>query len=373
MRKLLARLALVALAPVVVLLLAEATFRAFPRLLPKGSYGTGRYHPELRANVHGGTQIYNKVGFQLRSPNPDGFMDVAHERRAAPGVERIGFFGDSYVESLQVPLEDAFFRRLEGALDGRAETLAFGVSGWGTLHAMRAWQLFGRRYDVDRVVYVFVENDPGDHLQSLRNPGRLPFFWGPLISPGRVAGSYDVHWPLPPEEGSLARRVAKASQRNSRVAQLTFQRLFAMASPGGGQGAAADQVEMARRTRPGTRPNSNDLAGSWPEPFAEEARTLGSFVLRDWAKQVRLEGKTFSVLYVPRGEAYLRGEIAERDVWRPWLLATCAELGIEVLDPSDALRRTMEEGRPVYRDHWTSAGHETIARFLAESPVARGL
>jgi hypothetical protein len=71
------------------------------------------------------------------------------------------------------------------------------------------------------------------------------------------------------------------------------------------------------------------------------------------------------VLYVPRGEDQLRGELPEDETWLPWLRRTGAELGIALIDPSDALRSRLERGDPVYDDHWSAAGHEVIAGQLA--------
>jgi hypothetical protein len=135
---LLANLLLAGFAIGFVVVALEAAFRIVPALLPAGVYGAGRLEPELRMNVHGTRLIYNKAGYVVRTPNRDGFMDVDHERAKPPGAVRVGFFGDSYVESVQVPLEDVFFRRLAERAGPPLEPFGFGVSGWGTLHAFEA-------------------------------------------------------------------------------------------------------------------------------------------------------------------------------------------------------------------------------------------
>jgi hypothetical protein len=86
----------------------ELLLRAFPEhLLPKGVYGATRFDPDLGLRVHDVTVIYNKVRFVVRSPNSRGFMDVEHKREKPPRTLRVGFFGDSYVEALQVRLDQA--------------------------------------------------------------------------------------------------------------------------------------------------------------------------------------------------------------------------------------------------------------------------
>ena len=70
-------------------------------------------------------------------------------------------------------------RRLPALLAPRAvETLGFGLSGWGTLQALRAFEVMAPRYDVDLAVYVFVENDPGDNALALsehRHDAAMPY------------------------------------------------------------------------------------------------------------------------------------------------------------------------------------------------------
>lgn len=352
------------------LLALEAAFRLVPSLLPYGTYGAGRFDPELRMNVHDITAIYNKVRYVRRVPNSDGFMDVDHEREKPRGVTRIGFFGDSYVQSSQVPLEQVFFRLLDARLGPDAETFGFGVSGWGTFHAMRAWQVFGPRYDIDRVIYVFVENDLGDQARAIVNPSGRPTYSTPYVEEASNSRGYRVVWPLPPEDTPLLRDIAKYIQRRSLVAHVVWQRIGMLRTRGVAMRARQEDAEMT--TRAGGLPGPNDLAGSWPEPYARLVRNLGERVLRDWAGQVRSRGQSFAVLYVPRGEAHLRGDIGPDDSWLPWLERTCAELDIPLIDPSAALRRRLASGDAVYDDHWSPAGHEAVAGAVAEWLRGRG-
>jgi hypothetical protein len=64
-----------------------------------------------------------------------GYLDADHGRDKPRGIYRIGFFGDSYTEARQVPLDSTFFRTVERELaDYGVETLAFGMMGIGTVH-----------------------------------------------------------------------------------------------------------------------------------------------------------------------------------------------------------------------------------------------
>jgi hypothetical protein len=356
--------ALAALALVAVIVAIEAAFRIAPSLLlPAGSYGAGRLHPDLALNVHGAPVLYNKTRFLERHPNHEGFMDVDHTREKSAGRTRVGFFGDSYVEAVQVPLEDVFFRRLAATSGADIEPIAFGMSGWGTLHAMRAWETFGDAYDLDVIVYVFVENDLGDQAWEIarHRDGRMTMPYAVLAEgdPG-----FAIHWPVESDRVPLWYRTAKRIQSHSLLAQVVFHRWQTLRGQGVRVRASRDAIAMDERAA--SIPDSNDLPGSWPPAYVEVAEGLGERVLRAWKAGVDADGDQLVVLYVPRSQEQLLGSIPLEDTWKPWLDRTCARLGIELIDPSEALRKRLAEGEAVYDDHWTAAGHEVIAELLAQ-------
>jgi hypothetical protein len=336
------------------LLLGEAALRLVPGLLPSGGYGSGRVHPGLGTSVHAGPAVYNKVRRLERVPNREGFMDADHARTKPAGVVRVGFFGDSYVESLQVPLEATFFRQLANApLEGVAvEPLAFGISGWGTLHALRAYQELGPAYDLDVAVYLFVENDLGDQLQEVAE--RMGGASKPLA---RLHG--DGYAIAVPAHGghSIARGIAKELQGNSLLAQVVWARLLALRrGPAASASSAASEI-----------PNANDLAARWRPEVAERAKRLGALVLADFARAAEHDGVHFAVLYVPRGEEQLGGETPRDQTFAPWLFGTCAQLRLHCIDPSSALAAAHRGGEAMYDDHWSPAGHAVIAEVLREA------
>ena len=92
----------------------------------------------------------------FRSVNSSGFLDLNRSPEKKDGVYRIGFFGDSYVESKQVLLNDTFYRIIENSINSKSiETLAFGNSGWGTFHSYLVSKKFSQYYDLDLIVYIF--------------------------------------------------------------------------------------------------------------------------------------------------------------------------------------------------------------------------
>ena len=89
----------------------------------------GRSHPNT-------TVMYrNERGdHHRRKVNSWGFLDRNHELAKGPGVVRIGFFGDSFTEAAQVPLEQTFVRLSEDNLN----ILSRSISRSGMSSATRA-------------------------------------------------------------------------------------------------------------------------------------------------------------------------------------------------------------------------------------------
>jgi hypothetical protein len=363
----LAGLALAAASLGAAALLAEGVLRAFPGLIPAGVYGAGRFDPALGMHVRAGDVLYTRGGAVRRTANADGFLDASHAREKPPGTLRVGFFGDSYVEASQVRSEDSFVRRLPALLAPQpVESLGFGLSGWGTLQALRAFEVMAPRYDIDLAVYVFVENDPGDNALALsahRHDAAMPYAELADGPPG-----YRVREAQPPGRAPLF-AAAKRVQERSLLAQVVWVRLRLLQREGLRPRARAEEREMRGRAPrgPGARPDPNDLPSSWPERERVEVLTLAERILAEWARKASEGGRGLAVLYVPRGHDALRGALGAEDTWLPWLVGTCARLGVPLLDPRAALAARLAEGVPVYDDHLTPEGHAALARYLAQA------
>lgn len=366
LRSAVANAALAVLAVLAVVVAVELAFRIAPGLLlPPGNYGAGRPSEALGFNVHGSRVFYTKAGhLVVREPNPDGFLDLARDPAKPSGTVRVGFFGDSYVESAQVPLPIVFYRQLEDRLrEQGVETLGFGVSGWGGVHALRAFEVFGPRYDLDVAVYAFVENDPGDQSYELAAARGLGASM-PFAEPSDDDAGYRLRWTVEPDAAPWWFGAAKWVQRRSLLAHLVRDRFVVLRQAGVRVRAAEGDRDMTRRAD--GIPDPNDLPGSWPEPVRERTLRLAELVLADWKRTTERYGTRLLVLYVPRGEPQLRGEIRREDTWLPWLEEATARLGIPLLDPSQALRTRLDAGASVYSDHWTPDGNAVLARFLAD-------
>ena len=99
--------------------LCEILLRALP--IPGLTYFVGKYDDTV------GMTFYPHAKMTYLAPNGNnverdinssGFPDVEHRQEKAEGVYRIGFFGDSYTEARQVPVDSTFFRVVESDLRG---------------------------------------------------------------------------------------------------------------------------------------------------------------------------------------------------------------------------------------------------------------
>ncbi len=92
--------------------------------------------------------------------NALGFRDVNHDPGKPPGVVRIALLGDSFVEALQVPLENTAGKILErtlnaGAPGPRFEVLDFGISNFSVGQYLLTWDRYARAFAPD-VVFIYV-------------------------------------------------------------------------------------------------------------------------------------------------------------------------------------------------------------------------
>jgi len=330
-----------------ILFLLEFSFRTFPALLPAGTYGAPIFDPDLNATVLSSPIIYNRARYVVRMANRDGFLDVDHQLAKSPRVIRVSFWGDSYVEAVQVPLEQTFWRQIPHEVSDREiETMAFGRSGWGTLNSLLAYRKHGNRYGVDIVIYLFVKNDAGDHffdIQKMKWAGG----WKPSAALTESEQGYEIHWQPNPDDSALASRLLRWMVDRSMLMKFVYMRT---------------RLILSRWLDKG--PNENDLPSTWPPDTLSRAKLLTRRVLTQMRNEVHSQGRHFAVLYVPRGTVELERRLQTEDTWYPWLAQVLADLNVPLIDPRPALLARAAAGEPVYDDHWTPAGHEAIATVL---------
>ena len=361
--------ALVAFGGVLALVLAEVTLRLVP--IPGIAYHSfyfdpvtsGKYYPNTTLIYRGrdGTQV-------VRHANSWGFPDVEHALTPAPGTLRIGFFGDSYTEARQVPLEQTFFRLVEENLNDhipelveetnrrgqpvrRVETISFGFSGRSTLQSYLECQQWMKKADLDVVVYVFVENDPGDQLPGIQPSDEVPL--------AVLAGDSFV------VDNSFSQRYArKASGWHRAMQRLKSNSLVVSTLEG--------RLKLLMRHGVKTKVTEADRAGgaggggipmpvsAWPPDRVEEGWTTVERVLDRWSREVSAQKRTFVILRVPREEV-VTVPLAQQDAWAPRLHDYCARRNIPLIDPTPLFVPRVAAGDQIYFDHFTALGHRLFA------------
>lgn len=122
-------------------------------------------------------------GEALIEINAEGMRDKARARAKPQGTLRVALLGDSFVESMQVPLEKTFGSLMEPKVAqcaGRpAEVLNFGVTGYGTAQELLTYRHRARAFDPDVVaLVVFAGNDLFNNVREMNptNADAAPYF-----------------------------------------------------------------------------------------------------------------------------------------------------------------------------------------------------
>jgi len=114
--------------------------------------------------------------------NSHGFRDRERSYKKGEEVFRIVVLGDSMIEALQVPLEEAFTNVLERMLDSesdkRFEVINLGIAGFGTAQEYLTLKHYGLKYQPDLVILAFfVFNDIRNNSLILDSK-----YWGKNIN-----------------------------------------------------------------------------------------------------------------------------------------------------------------------------------------------
>lgn len=295
----------------------------------------------------------------VRLSNSNGYFDREHAAEKG-NFFRIGLFGDSFVESLQVELDETYYALVQDRLrDKRVECIAIGRAGYSALHAYLECRRWMKHYDLDLVVYVFYENDMGDQVKGTKRHFYLPY--AELTETG-----YAVHRPLRAEVRfpRLFRWIDAARNHSvlfrnawARSEALFFRNDFSNPSD-------KDQIEEALLTLD-KMPATGDRPSAWPLPRRQYAETLMARIVRDINALVAGNGRRFAVFYIPEAREF-RKPTDEQDSWKKFLEDLCERENIPFIDPSRALVLHEKREGAVFGDHFTAAGHRAAAEALTE-------
>jgi hypothetical protein len=369
---------LVAFGGILALVLGELILRLVP--IPGITYHSfyfdsvtgGKYYPHT-------TLIYRRGGVEVvRRANAWGFADVDHELKPAAGTLRIGFFGDSYTEARQVPLDQTFFRLVEEDLDEhipelvgeknrrgepirRVETFSFGITGRSTVQSYLECRQWMKKSDLDVVVYVFVENDPGDNIQRMRGSDEVPFA---VLSGDSfvVDDSFNQRYA---HKTTWWHRAMQRIKAHSLVVSTLEGRLKLLVRHG-----IKSTVTQADRVGGAQGGGVPMVPSTWPPELVDEGWTIVERILDRWHREVAAQGRAFVIMRVPREEVVTL-PLAGQDSWAPRLTDYCARTGVPLVDPTPLFAPRMAAGEKVYDDHFTALGHRLFADAFVGYWLAR--
>jgi hypothetical protein len=374
-KKFLFALIITGVSVVAALIIAEFFLRIVP--VPGISYHSYYYNPITGGRYHPSTtNIYRSArgDYVRRNVNSWGFMDYERALAKDPGVLRIGFFGDSYTEAQQVPIESSFVQVIErrlsagagvGAGDSagagesrdttRVECMSFGISGYSTLQSYLECRTWMGSFDLDWVVYVFVENDPGDQIRELKRSPGIPY----AVAKG---DSFDIDFSFRDRFGYKTKKLHRMFQyvkSHSLVISTIVGRLKLLRKQGVKVHMAPEDMDMADTATRNGMPTPTTPPSAWPDTLLAQTAALGASVLSTWGAEVTAAGRSFAVIYMPRPRELGR-PYEEQDSWASWLAGVCEQDSIYLIDPSPRLLEAMSRGEEVFYDHLTEHGHKAV-------------
>lgn len=345
----------------VIWILGEIVLRLIP--IPGIYYNVYRYDPQVGGGLYPHTtEIYRDYqgNFIKRKVNRWGYLDKDHSPQKPAGIYRIGFFGDSFSQARHVPLEQTFFRIIENQLDS-VETIAIGIRGYSMLQSYLNYRRWSPFFDMDMIVYVFVENDLGDQLPEVDHSGDKPY---PVLTADGFKIDYSFRERNRHKTRGIYPIVDFLSARSLFFATVS-ERLKLLIHYGIKIRLNEDERIMATGKDKTCERSSTDLPSTWPQDLKTKALQTGAAVLSRWRAEVAAQKKAFVVLYVPR-EVEFKKPTRQQDSWKLWLENFCKKKGIVFIDPSDKMIATEKAGQRVFYDHFTKTGHQAFAQAFIE-------
>lgn len=282
--------------------------------------------------------------------NSHGLHDVEHSYEPPTNnTYRILMLGDSMVAALEVPLEQAFFRRLEAQLndvgDISYEVIAAGHHGYSTSQELWYYEKEGRRYQPDLVILVIQPaNDFLDNHASLRlvGTGSYPYYTldnnNELMLHTPSIGEIPANW-----GGRSINPLHDTLYQISYLYRLLFRR-----------------IDILK----GIQENYDDPAhGDDPQRLLDEAWAITRAVISQLKNEVEADGAQFAVVIAPgvwRTQA--EGESIYADFEK-----IMNDLGIPYLNLAPTFQASQSSSPPlIYAcdHHWTARGHQLVADEL---------
>lgn len=234
---------------------------------------------------HNGRFTVNSAG--LRSTRD-------HSQRPAPDTLRIALFGDSFTADDDVNDDETWANQLELALKRngiRAETLNFGVGGYGMDQAYLRWQKIGRDYQPDIVIFGFQPENLDRNVNIFRHL-YINGYGIPLSKPRFILGDSGLELtnsPVVPPEQLIATFESFPSQPLARY-EAYYRSRDAASSWWAGSRLIGFMHEVLKRDTP------VDATKYGP---GSERGELGKAIVDAFAADVTSTGAEFIIAHLP--------------------------------------------------------------------------
>jgi hypothetical protein len=345
---------------VAILFICEITLRIFP--LKGIEMGTSDYDDEIGLYKFTPNSKFIRTNIRnqkiIRDVNSQGFLDIEHKKTKGNNVYRIGFFGDSYVEAFQVELKNTFFRMIQDSLGSdNIEIFAFGKSGQSAFHSYLISEKYKSYYDLDLIVYVFVENELGDHLEVVKKANSIPY---PILIEGELAldNTSLEKYLLKKEKSEVFKKIIL--YKRSFLIQTIYKRFKLLMKYGVNTTVKKEDFEMSTRADNKSTPNQNDLPSTWDKKIKEKAEIISEKVILVWSDNIKKENKDFAIFYVPREGEWDKKD-SDQDSWKNWLRKITKLNSLTLIDPTSVFHLYKEDGHKLYDDHFSVNGHRAFA------------
>ena len=300
-----------------------------------------------------GTFTINSAGFRSK-------RDYAQ----VPPVNtlRIALFGDSFTAGDDVNDDEVWGKQLEVLLNGagvRAEVLNFGVGAYGMGQAYLRWQMLGKSFAPDIVIFGLQPENLARNVnvfRQLMHPSGPPFskpryylsgqalelINSPTLPPEQLIAAFSDfgNHPLAPYEYYYGSRYAVSSWwASSRLFSLLF--------------AALKQTDED------------------PSVFGQdsEGEQLGRAIIDAFAKDVREEAKDFIVLHLPLQSHLIRYHDGAEPPYKA-LLDYCRETYNYIATEEHIEHFFVEDKYWSATKHYGPAIHSIVAEVVAEDIIA---
>jgi hypothetical protein len=381
-------LALGAVGLLVALVLLEAGFRAYyfayPSMakgffwVPSVEYGWGldAGHSAFFFDDHGEFHTFVRI-------NSKGLRDVEHEYEKPPGTFRVLILGDSYMEALQVDLEQTFARLLEQRLKvsaaRRVEVINTGVAAYGTDNEFLFLRHEGYKYQPDLVLLMFTSAN--DVRESYRPFNQLAV--GAQLTKPHFRLNGDGN--LVQLEGDPPSPPVPWWRKRLRVGEYLYRRLGGEILPPSRRDVG---IPPPKDPKVPYVPAGMFVYSPEYHPAVEQAWRVTKALIREIRREAGKHGAQLAVVvhngpWVHHDEHWNRMFFRHpmgRNVWdrrKPDRIASefLAAEGIPFVNLFDAFEAAKQPG-PLFFDvdpHWRPAGHRVAAGAVAQFLLSDGL